>query len=252
MPEVRRILAVGHDNCGSRLLFERLLAYFPDVNFGLAITEGIYYRKSGLQSVLKLLRESSILFCGVRALDMLLYRLKGNTLARLIKTLPLMCSFRTRDINDARSIQKIKQFEPDLIVSLYTMHIYREPTLALARLGGITSHPSILPNYRGLEVFFWAMVNQEKTIGVSVFSLSGAIDSGKVLNEVELPLGADQSMASVYKMITEKAAELLVKSIFDIRDDKVTYRIPEGQGSYYPMPTRTAVRKFRQLRKRFF
>lgn len=249
--QVRRVLAVAHDNSGSRLLFERVSSAFPEIRFGLAITEGIYYRKSTLQSILKLVRESSILFCAVRAIEMFRYLIAGDTLRKKAKRENIYW-YSTPDINSADSIARAREFAPDLILSLYTMHIYRKDFLEIAPLGGIGTHPSIFPDYRGLEVFFWAMVNNEPTIGVSVFKTEVKLDSGSVLNETVLPLGPDQSMASVYHMITDKAADLLVKSIDDIRKGTVRYRTPEGVGRYFPMPTRQAVRKFRQLGKRFF
>jgi methionyl-tRNA formyltransferase len=244
---VRRILAVGHDNAGSALIFKKLLAAYPDIDFALAVTDGLYYRKSTIASLWKLLTEASWTFCAARAIDMLAHRIKGPSLATLAGN---RLTFNTRDINDAASRAKIEAFAPDLIASLYTMHIYRPETLALAPLGGITAHPSILPNYRGLEVFFWAMANDEKTIGVSVFTLGDKVDHGRVLNETELPLDS-KSMAEVYTIITETAAELIIKSIADLRKGTATYRIPEGEGSYYPMPTRAAVAKFRRLGKTF-
>ncbi|MEM5492957.1 formyltransferase family protein [Hoeflea sp. AS16] len=251
MTPIRRVLAVAHDNSGSRLLFENVSKAFPEIEFGLAITEGLYYRKTALQSVMKLVRESSIIFCAVRAFDLFLYKMGRDTLANKVKRDGLF-SFRTRDINDVQSVASAREFAPDLILSLYTMHIYRAEFIAIAPLGGIGTHPSIFPDYRGLEVFFWAMVNNEPTIGVSVFKTEVKVDSGKVLNEAVLPLDPKQPMNSVYRMITEKAADLLIKSIREIGSDSVTYRIPEGEGRYFPMPTREAVWKFIRLGKRFF
>ena len=92
------------------------------------------------------------------------------------------------------------------------MHIYRAEILSIPRLAAISAHPSVLPNYRGLEVFFWAMANGEDQIGVSVFKLTPRIDFGLVANEVVLPLSKPDSMRRVYRIITEAAASLLIKT----------------------------------------
>lgn len=249
--KLRKVIAVAHDNSGSRRLYERVTQAYPDIEFGLVITTGLYYKSSLVRSLYRLVRDSSVIFCAVRAIDMFRYLLSGDTLTQLAKRKGIFW-FKTDDVNSAESLRRIAEFKPDLLLSLYTMHIYRKPILEIPPLGGIGTHPSILPEYRGLEVFFWAMVNEEETIGVCVFTTESKVDGGRVLNGERMPLPKEQSMASVYSMVTEKAAELLIKSIDQIRNNAVAYRVAAGQGSYYPMPTRAAVRKFLKLRKKFW
>jgi methionyl-tRNA formyltransferase len=224
---------------------------FPGAEFGLVITTGLYYRNSFFRSVFRLIRDSSLLFCAARAFDMAHHFLSGRSLRKFAKRAEIY-HFSTADINDVKTLERVRQFKPDLLLSLYTMHIYRKEILGVPPLGGIGTHPSNLPEYRGLEVFFWAMVNQEPEIGVCVFTVKTKVDSGAVINEARLPLSPTQSMSSVYRMVTEKAADLLIKSMSDINNGTVKYRVPQGDGTYYPMPTRAAVKKFRKLGKRFF
>lgn len=240
-----RLFFVGHDNSGSQFILKSLLDAFPDATCELAITTGLYYRKSALQSILKMLRESSFIFCASRAIEMVLHSSKDG-LRKTAKSnrIPF---FSTDDINGADAIEKVRRFNPDLIVSLYSMHIYRAEILSIPRLGAITAHPSILPDYRGLEVFFWAMANGEKEIGVSVFKLTPRIDLGLVANDKRMPLLQPDGMRRVYSIITKSAAELLIKTIRQIEDGTVSYRVPQGTGRYFGMPTRDAMRRFWQL-----
>ena len=238
-----RLLLVGHNNSGSQAIFKSLLAEFPDATFELAITSGLYYRKTFLESIFKMLRESSFIFCASRAVEMILHRFTGETLGVIAKNASVPF-FETADINGSDALARIRGFEPDIIVSLYTMHIYRAEILGIPRLAAISAHPSVLPNYRGLEVFFWAMANGEDAIGVSVFKLTPKIDFGLVINEVVLPLYKPDRMRRVYRVITEAAASLLIKSIREVSDGSANLREPEGSGSYFKMPTRDAMRRF--------
>jgi|GEM_PF-4852701 len=239
-----RLFFVGHDNSGSQYILKSILAAFPDATCEMAITTGLYYRKSRIQSILKILRESSIIFCASRAIEMVLH--SGDGLRKIAKSnnIPF---FQTDDINGANALQNIRRFNPDFIVSLYSMHIYRAEILGIPRLGAITAHPSILPDYRGLEVFFWAMANGEKEIGVSVFKLTPQIDLGLVANEERLPLRQPDGMRRVYSMITKSAAELLIKTIRQMEDGTVTFRVPRGTGRYFGMPTPDAMKRFWKL-----
>ena len=251
MERLRSIVLIGHENSGSFHLFQTIVDAFPEVRFTVIVTEGIYYKKSFAASVFKLIRESSILFCAVRALDMLGYRLRGKSMTRECKKRGIGC-FASRDINSPETLDQIRSVSPDLLVSLYTMHIYKGEILSIATHGAITSHPSILPHYRGLEVFFWAMANGEATTGVSVFTVEKKVDAGRVICDEVLPLDPRQTMADVYRMITESAGRLLVTAIRALDQQTASYRIPVGEGSYFPMPTRAAVRQFLKRGKRFF
>lgn len=240
-----RLFLVGHDNSGSQTIFKCLLEAFPDATFELAITSGLYYRKTAVQSISKMLRESSFIFCASRAIEMVLHRLHGESLST-IAAASAVPFFTTSDINGAEALDRIRRFSPDLIVSLYTMHIYRAEILSIPKIAALSAHPSVLPNYRGLEVFFWAMANKEKEIGVSVFTLTPKIDFGLILNEIVLPLRQPDRMRRVYQIITDAAASLLIKSIREISNGTATFRDPVGSGSYFPMPTRDAMRRFWQ------
>ena len=251
MNRIKSIVLVGHENSGSLYLFRTILDSFPDVTFTLVVTTGLYYRRTFLGSIWKLVKESSLLFCAVRFAQLMRYRMAGATMSRVCKQRGIRVS-TTRDINAQETIAEIKAISPDLLVSLYTMHIYGADVLAVPHFGAIGSHPSILPNYRGLEVFFWAMANNEDTTGVSVFTIDRKVDAGQVLREETMPIRPEQTMNEVYRMVTECAGRLLVAAIRDIDAGRATYRKPEGAGSYYPMPTRAAVRRFRQSGKRFF
>jgi hypothetical protein len=59
-------------------------------------------------------------------------------------------------------------------------------------------------------------------------------------------------MSSLYEKITFVAAALLVKSIGEIDAGTTAERPVLGTGSYYGMPTRAAVRKFRRAGRRFW
>ena len=238
-----RLLLVGHDNSGSQLLFKSLLNAFPDATFELAITTGLYYRKTVFQSIMKMLRESSFIFCATRAIELFIHRLKGESLSTIAKSANVS-TFKTADINSADTLGKVRSFAPDFIVSLFTMHIYRAEILSIPRVAAISAHPSSLPKYRGLEVFFWAMANGEKEIGVSVFKLTPRIDDGLIANQVVLPLEQRDRVWRVYKVTAEAASNLLIKTIREIQDGTVKYRAPEGEGTYFPMPTRDAMKRF--------
>lgn len=248
---IKKVILIAHNNDGSRELFTSIHESHKDVEFALIITEGLYYKKTFFQSMVKMLREASFVFCFQRLLDLLMYRLRGDTLISQAKKRGVKMFF-TNDVNGEASHNFIKEFAPDLIISTFTMHIIKRPTMELSRVASIGCHPSILPHYRGLEVFFWALANNEKSSGVSVFYLTEKIDAGKVIMQEEFVIAEDETLVSIYAKLTRVTAKLLIETIKKFKKDEPFSIIDSsGDGQYYPMPTREAYRKFTRLGKKW-
>jgi len=251
LEKIQRIVLVGHDNEGSSKLFEKITNSNPDAEYLLIIGRGLYYKKTMISSIVKLLKEASLIFVIIRFIELVRYQLQNSTLKNKAKMKGIPIIY-THDINSQDTIEQIKKFAPDLLVSLFTMQIFKAPVLQISKYGSITSHPSILPKYRGLEVFFWVLANNEKETGVSVFFMSENIDDGIVFEQQNITISADMSMTTLYRIITDVGGNLLVKAINDIDKNTITPIITTGIGSYYPMPTRKSMLNFLKLKKKFY
>lgn len=247
---LRRVVLIGHDNDGSLELYKVLRRSLRDLEYFVVVTQGLFYRRSLGASIWRLVTQASILFAIRRGLDILKYRIAGDTLVSRCRRerIPLI---QTNDVNSAGAQESISGFGPDLIVLLYTMHILRPETARLARFGAIASHPSMLPHYRGLEVFFWALANGEAQTGVSVYFVDGRVDSGLVIRQEALGIGPEETVRSLYRRVTALASKMLCEAVRAIDAGTVTPHRATGTGSYYPMPTRDAYRRFQRSGRRW-
>ena len=66
------------------------------------------------------------------------------------------------NINSKSSVEKIKFYKPDLLISILGNQIFKDPIINLATKGCINLHTALLPKYRGLMPTFWVMKNNEK------------------------------------------------------------------------------------------
>lgn len=251
--QVKKIVLVGHDNYGSREIFSRIVKdHNNNASFTLFITTGLYHNRSFAYSIWKLLREASFVFCLIRFLEGLLFKIKGDTLESRARALGIEIFF-TNDINSAESHKIMRERHTDLLVSMFTMQIYKQSTIDLPRYGSIGTHPSILPQYRGLEVFFWMLANQETEGGVSVFYLDRRIDAGRVFLQEKFDIYMDESVDSIYKKLTSIAARMLSDGIkLILNNHPLTFFEPKGPSSYYAMPTPDAYRKFSKTKHTWF
>lgn len=251
MKKIEKIVFVGHDNKGSASILKEIIKKLPERKYLLINTKGIYYKKSIIYSVVKLLLEASWIFIFVRLLDLCKHKFSKNKLSNIAdeNSIKRIC---TTDINGENIAKILKDFKPDLLVSLFTMQIYKKDIIKIPKFGAITSHPSILPNYRGLEVFFWVLANNEKETGVSVFFLTEKIDDGNVIWQKKIPIKSETTMDGLYDEITKLSAKGLIESILSIENKNLKYIPHTGTGSYFKMPTGESVRRFIKNKRKFF
>ena len=251
MKKIKKIVLVGHNISGSYIIASEIIKQFNDIEFQLVITQGIYYNKTFFQSIAKLLKEASFIFVAWRAIELLRFKLSGKGLKKLAQENNFI-HFTTNDINSKETLSRIRSFEPDLLVSCYTMHIYKSEILKIAKYNSITAHPSKIPSYRGLEVFFWQIANNEKYSAVSVFQLTPSIDIGNIYWCKEFIIDKQESVAKFYIRITRYAVNGLIKVINMIENNNLDNIESNEKGSYFPMPTRKCFRRFIRNGKKLY
>lgn len=77
--------------------------------------------------------------------------------------------------------------------------------------GIINIHPSLLPKYRGPTPVQTAILNGDKTTGVSIIKLDEQVDHGPILGQEKEGILDTDTAESLYKRLFEKGASLLLK-----------------------------------------
>jgi methionyl-tRNA formyltransferase len=79
--------------------------------------------------------------------------------------------------------------------------------------GTINVHASLLPDYRGAAPINWAIINGEKTTGVTTFKLQHAIDTGNILYSTEVPIREDETAGELHDALMQAGAQVLLKTV---------------------------------------
>src|SRR5258706_1399282 len=69
-------------------------------------------------------------------------------------------------INRPEHIDGIRRTAPDLGLNVNSLHVFSDDLLAAFPAGAVNFHPGPLPEYAGLHVHQWAMINGEQEHGV--------------------------------------------------------------------------------------
>jgi len=135
----------------------------------------------------------------------------------------------------------IRKIRPDLIF-VFGWRTMIDPKLnSNCRYGIFAAHYSLLPKYRGFAPMQWAIINGEKSTGVSIFRIEeGGVDSGKILIRKKILINENDYASDIEKKLTGltvdtfisliKKKTLNIRSLIKQDESKATYtckRTPE-------------------------
>src|SRR3989339_2075511 len=101
----------------------------------------------------------------------------------------------------------------DIIVSVSWPFIIRNEVLRMFPGRILNVHASLLPKYRGQHPLNWALLNDEKKIGVTIHLVSEELDAGNILIQKSINIKDEADMQYIRKKIHSIGAKLLVESI---------------------------------------
>lgn len=122
----------------------------------------------------------------------------------------------------------LKGFDADLFVVIAYGNILPAKILEIPKKFSINLHSSVLPKYRGAAPMNWAIVNGEKTSGVSIIKMTEQMDAGDIILKKEIPLQEDETSVTLSEKLSKLGSELLLEAIESI--DKGDYKLEKQQG----------------------
>jgi methionyl-tRNA formyltransferase len=121
--------------------------------------------------------------------------------------------FDPASINTAESIQRVASARPDLLVVCDFGQILSNDALAVAPLGGVNLHGSLLPAYRGAAPVQWALLSGDAVTGVSVIHMTPRLDGGPILAKAETPIRRDETAGQLEHRLSVMGVEPTLASV---------------------------------------
>lgn len=159
---------------------------------------------------------------------------------------------RTADINSPKSLEKLREWRPDLAISTNFSHYVGKSARELPRFGTWNLHKSYLPSYRGMAPNFHALLEGAPHVGATLHVMAKGFDTGDILAQVKVPV---RPLDSVYELnlATSDAGGRLLADFLETFDPRRVVATPQPEGAWrsYSYPTRDQVRAFRRKGLRF-
>ena len=129
---------------------------------------------------------------------------------------------------DGAATELLRTLAPELLVVVAYGRILPQAFLDVAKYGSINVHGSLLPKYRGAAPIQWAVLNGDKTTGVSVQYMAAAMDAGDVIAARETEIGEFETSGELFDRLKTLGAELLTETVRKIASGSVI-RVPQNE-----------------------
>lgn len=124
-------------------------------------------------------------------------------------------------LRDDAFLQRLKSYNADLFI-VVAFRMLPECVWSMPPLGTFNLHASLLPKFRGAAPINWAIINGEKTTGVTTFLLDEQIDTGGILLQQSCAIGEREDVGSLYGRLMDMGAHLTLKTVEGLANGTIT------------------------------
>ncbi len=136
-------------------------------------------------------------------------------------------------------VEWFERIRPDAVVIIAYGQIIPARLLRIPPLGWINLHASLLPKYRGAAPIAWAIANGETRTGLTTMQIDAGMDTGPILLQAEMEIGADETAPALSQRMAETGAPLIVDTLRGL-----------GSGALTPRPQDNAAASYAPILKR--
>jgi methionyl-tRNA formyltransferase len=137
---------------------------------------------------------------------------------------------------DAECIEKLKEYNPDVIVVVAFGQILPVDVLSIPHLGCINVHASLLPHLRGAAPINWSIINGDKETGITTMFMDKGLDTGDMLLKEAVEIEEDETAGSLHDRLMVLGAELLIKTLKCLERGDVERKPQDStRSTYAPM-----------------
>ncbi len=121
--------------------------------------------------------------------------------------------FQPERLRGAAALERLRAVDADLFVITAYGQILRQAILDIPPLGCLNVHPSLLPRHRGPAPIAAAILAGDEETGVTIMLTERGMDTGPILAQTTVPLGVEETTASLTSRLIALGAQLLLQTI---------------------------------------
>lgn len=147
--------------------------------------------------------------------------------------------YQPQTLKDGEFEKVLDELKPQLIAVVAYGKILPEYILDFPEYGCVNVHGSVLPKYRGAAPIQWAIINGDKTTGVTTQYMKMGVDTGDIIFTDETEILPDETYGELYTRLSQSGAKLLLKTVNAIKDGTaLRTEQDESEATHAPMLTK--------------
>lgn len=120
-------------------------------------------------------------------------------------------------------LKELRAMDPQLQIVVAFRILPRE-IWEFPEYGTINLHASLLPDYRGAAPIHRAIINGEKTTGVTTFFLKQKVDTGDIIFQEKTPIGPEETAGELHDRLSILGAKVILRTVRSISRNNVPGR----------------------------
>lgn len=140
---------------------------------------------------------------------------------------------KSNHVNDEVVIDAIQKHQIDWLFIIGWSQIASKKVIDAAKFGAIGAHPTLLPQGRGRAAIPWAIIKGLTKTGVTFFKMDEGVDTGLILGQEEVEIGADETATTLYSKVNLAHEKLIRKLVVGLKNNDVVMRKQDESNATY-------------------
>lgn len=135
----------------------------------------------------------------------------------------------TQNLNSPEAIEQLRSAQAEIAISVNWISIIGKEACELLPFGILNAHAGDLPRYRGNAPVAWAILQGEKSIGITIHQMDPhELDAGPIVLKDYFPVSDETYVGEVFEFFDSRVPEMFVEAITGL-----------GAGNIVPQPQPT-------------
>lgn len=123
------------------------------------------------------------------------------------------------NLKDETFLEELKELNANLQV-VVAFRMLPEAVWKMPKFGTFNLHASLLPQYRGAAPINWAIINGERTTGVTTFFIDEKIDTGAMILKAETEIQPNETAGELHDRLLDLGKDTVLKTLRLIEEGK--------------------------------
>jgi methionyl-tRNA formyltransferase len=115
-----------------------------------------------------------------------------------------------------KSKEFLKEKDVDVLFSINYLFLVEQDLLKKAKLYSINFHGSLLPKYRGRTPHVWAIINDEKKVGITAHLMVEECDAGDIILQKEIDVNSEDTGQDILRKYVDLYPKMILEIVHNI------------------------------------